>query len=66
MLPETHPALRAQCRGEHTLSAKVDDETVRWLDRTAEQAKVSRSEVVRRFLDYCRAHERAIKDEAEL
>lgn len=66
MLPETHPRLKARCRGEHTLSTKVDEETNRWLGRQAKMADVSKAEVVRRVLDYYRLKPEEINEEVEL
>jgi hypothetical protein len=66
MLYEDHPALKARCRGPKTVSTTVDEETDEFLEEQAEQAKVSKSEVMRRLLDFYRANTRQINSEAEL
>jgi hypothetical protein len=66
MLPETHPRLKARCRGSSTLSTKVDDETKRWVERKAEQSEIPASELLRRLLDYYRANESVVDDEEGL
>lgn len=66
MIPADHPRLKARCRGGHTLSTKVDDETNRWLARQAKMAGVSKAEVVRRVLDFYRENTDFVNREVEL
>lgn len=66
MLPANHPRLKARCIGPSTLSTKVDDEMRSFVTRQAERAEVSRSEVLRRLLDFYRANEEMVNEEVEL
>jgi negative regulator of replication initiation len=66
MLKQSHPALKAKCRGPKSLSTKVDEEMYSFLERQAERAGVSKCEVLRRLLDFYRANTVQINSEAEL
>lgn len=66
VLPESHPRMKARCRGGHTLSTKVDDEMNRWLDRRAKMAGVTKAEIVRRLLDHYRENEAKVSREVDL
>ena len=66
MLPETHPRLKARCRGSSTLSTSVDEETNRWVGRKASAAGVTKAEVIRRLLDYYRQNEGVVDAEVDL
>jgi negative regulator of replication initiation len=66
MIPADHPRLKSRCIGPSTLSTKVDDEMRSFISRQAEQAEVSRSEVLRRLLDFYRENTDFVNREVEL
>lgn len=66
MIDYTHPALKAECRGSHTLSTRIDREMNEFLDRQAERAEVTKAEVVRRLLDLYRRRPDEINREVDL
>lgn len=49
---------RSGCMGRETISTKVDEETVDWLDARARQAGISVAEYLRRLLDLYRQSQR--------
>lgn len=58
--------MKSRCVGQNTLSTSVDGEMRRWVNRQAERAGVSQSELLRRVLEYYRVHKKAVNAEVDL
>ena len=54
------------CGGENTLSTKVNESTRRFVEIEAEEAGVSKAEVLRRLLDLFRERPEEIREQIEL